>query len=565
MNDIKSTDDTSSEEANGTSAQSEEQQAADDNILDFTEIIFSAPFRTEVIIDSKKILGKYEDSRKEVQKKLSRTDEFSGWKIDPHIDKGSKNFGFMPPDKPGLTTLPPYFLGYKIFGEDIRNKRSFVRLQENIIWGLNCNNNGKQKMYFSQDNFKIIKAKLKFFEFGFGSIAIYGKLFEKNINFELLKSALESDKIKSTLDEFILEYIDEYKRSVSKNFRRYEEDSDQKYLEESGKVYWTHQLVSFVLDPKELSDNDGDNLENKVEDNVKASDSETTSLMAIDSSEDEVKKFYNEASRLLIKFKTINESEEVTQKNLNDKNLIFIPGTGNSMLLVKGNRGGENHENAKKQIEIETDSVSDMIAIAGTYSAFMHHFHDSLLYFVDKIIIKSDEAKKKKLTIRAAKKLAELSGKVSDKLHIYSHINFLLHEYETLYLSSIGKREFEKTKNVWKLNEQWDGIKQQIETLEKIYDRNDNIINRKQKTTLNSIAFAFTISTGFSSLGKVSLYKIKLDLFTIDSIEIDIVIMALLVVAILFYVKFCEKLKKTLKRLRHCIISFCGKLQEDEK
>ena len=540
MNDIKSTDDTSSEETIDTSAQSAEQQTVDDGILNSIEIIFSAPFRTEAMIDSKKILGRYEKFSKKVQEKLSCTSSFSGWKFDPHIDKKSKNFGIISPDKPGLTTLPPYFMGYKILAEGMRNKEGFEHLQEKIICELNCridkinyNSNEEKKIYFSHDNFQIIEAKLKFFEFGFGSIVIYGRLIVKDINdknIELLKFAIESDEIKSILDDFISEYVEEYEKKISKEIRHCEKNSGQKYLIEPRKVYWTHRLVSFVLNSKELSDNDEDN------------------------SEDEVKKLYNKAKGLLTKFKTINENEEVTQKNLNDKNQIFIPGTGNSILLTKGNREDKNEENAKKQIEIETDSVSNMIAIAGVYSAFMHHFHGGLLFFVNKIMNKSDMARDRKLSFLVASGLSKLSKDVSNKLYIYSHINSLFLEYETLYLSSIGKGEFKKTKKVWKFDEQMMGVKHQIETLEKIYDRNDGIIDRKQKTTLNIIAVIFTITAGLSSLGKVRL-------FTIDSIAFDNIYTILCLVALVYfaYKVGAFLFRKYLPKLCDGIILFCKK------
>ena len=540
MNDIKSTDDTSSEETIDTSAQSAEQQTVDDGILNFIEIIFSAPFRTEAMIDSKKILGRHEKFSKKVQEKLSCTSSFSGWRFDPHIDKKSKNFGIISPDKPGLTTLPPYFLGYKILAEGMRNKEGFEHLQEKIICELNCridkinyNSNEKKKLYFSHDNFQIIKAKLKFFEFGFGSIVIYGRLIVKDIskkNIKLLKFAIESDEIKSILNDFISEYIDEYEENISEKICFYQKNLDQKYLIEPRKVYWTHRLVSFVLNSKKLSDNDEDN------------------------SEDEVKKLYDKASGLLTKYITINENEEVTQKELNDKNQIFIPGTGNSFLLTKSNREDKNEKNAKKQIEIETDSVSDMIAIAGVYSAFMHHFHGGLLFFVNKIMDESDKERDKKLSFLIKSGLFKLSKDVSNKLHTYFHINSLFLEYETLYLSSIGKGAFEKTKEVWKFDEQLIGVKHQIETLEKIYDRNDGIIDRKQRTTLNFIAVIFTITAGLLSLGNVSL-------FTIDRITFDNIFTILCLVALVYfaYKVGAFLFRKYIPKLYDGIISFCKK------
>lgn len=550
MNSEKSNTDDVVNESNDSATQSDEEKT-NRKALDYTtEIIFSAPFRTEVVIDPKKILGEYETFSKGVHKELSCTSEFSGWKFDPHIDKSSKNFGLISPDKPGLTTLPPYLLGYKILAEDIRNKDCFKHLSEKIICELNygigkinCDNNGEKKIHFSHDNFQIFKIKLKFFEFGFGSIAIYCRLIAKDIDdiyIKSLKFAIESDEIKLILDDFISKYIDEYEESVSryeksesKKFTITKKNSNQKYLIEARKVYWTHRLVSFVLNFKKLNDND----------------------------KYRAKEFCNAITGLLTKSITLDEYKGEKQKNLNDKNQIFIPSTGNSLLLTNDNRKDENEENTKNQIEIETDSVSDIIAIAGVYSAFMNHFHDSLLYFVNEIIIESDKAKNKILPFHASKNLAKSSRKVSDKLHIYSHINFLFLEYETLYLSSIGKGAFEKIKKVWKFGEQWMGVKDQIKTLEKIYDRNDDIIDRRQKTTLNSFVIIFTITTGLSSLGKVSLYKIKLDLFTIDSITFDNIFTILCLAALLYFaykiVAFLSR--KYLLKICDSIISFYKK------
>ena len=222
MNNKKSnTNDVVNESDDSTTESAEEQ--TNRNALDYTtEIIFSAPFRTDIVLDSKKLLKEYKEFNSEVERNLNSTSQFAGWKLDPHIDYSEKsNYGLISPDKPGLTSIAPYFIGYVIRAEDKCSGDTLEHLQTKINDELNSkinktiSNKEKKDQQNFDNNFIVSKAKLKFYEFGFGSITVYVKYIKTGmIDKQALKYAIESDEIKSTLDSFISNYIDKYAENV---------------------------------------------------------------------------------------------------------------------------------------------------------------------------------------------------------------------------------------------------------------------------------------------------------------------------------------------------------------
>ena len=565
MNDVKSTDNTSSEETSGALPQSEEK--ANEGTSQYTtDIIFSAPFRTDIVLDSKKLLKGYNEYRNKVEQELNSSSQFAGWKFDPHIDISKTNsYGLISPDKPGLTTIAPYFIGYVIRADNKCNNDTLEHLQTKINDELNSkinktisNSEEKENQYNFGDNFTITKVKLKFYEFGFGSITVHvGCKNAEILDESVLKYAIESDEIKSFFDNFISGYIDAYKESVPEELwqkPKFEPNNykPNNYLVEPRKVYWTHRLISFILTP-------GDE---------ETSDTNVSNLAKNSPHKDLVNEFYHEKKNLLTQLVTVDDEDKITSNELKNRGQIFIPGVGNSIIISESNLDlvsdiPEEQKETKLEnyLEQKIDNISNIISITGTHFAFVHHFYEDLLYFVDKIIEESEKKKTQKINF-VIDKIKNLINGIVEKLDIFSHINFLLQEYKLSYLSSIGKGAYHELVKTWEFDKQWAGVKEQIGTLEKIYDRNYDIISRRQKRTLNSVAITFSVAVGLPSLGNVDLFNIKLDFFTIDSIAFD-TIFALLCIAVLAY--FVYKIaafffRKCISKLCNCMISFCKKI-----
>ena len=563
MNNKKSnTNDVVNESDDSTTESAEEQ--TNRNALDYTtEIIFSAPFRTDIVLDSKKLLKGYNEYRNKVEQKLNSSNQFAGWKFDPHIDISKTNsYGLISPDKPGLTTIAPYFIGYVIRADDKCNQDTFEHLQGKINNELNCrinkrisNSRETENEYNYENNFIVTKAKLKFYEFGFGSITVYVECKNaKMLDESVLKYAIESDEIKSFFDNFISGYIDAYKESVPGKLwqkPKFEPDNykPDNYLVEPRKVYWTHRLISFILTTgdEETSDTNVSNLEKNSP------------------HKDLVNEFYHKKKSLLTQLITVDDESEITSNELKNRGQIFIPGVGNSFLfswrdlkLVSDIPKEQKELELERYLETRIGNISNIITVVGTYSAFMHYFHENLLHFVNEMIKDSDRERDKLFNI-GNKGMAKVMNKILVKLHIYSNINFLFQEYESSYLSSIGKGAYEKLEQVWKFDKNWDSIKQQINTLEKIYDRSDNYIDRRQQRALNIIALIFALATVITSFGKVNLYKIKFELFTIDSIDNFFAILCLVALAYFAYKIVTFLFRKYLPKLCDSIISFCKK------
>ena len=170
MNNEKSNTDDVVNESDDSASQSDEEKANGDAPDYTTEIIFSAPFRTDIVLDSKKLLLEYKKFRDKVEQKLNGTSQFAGWKLDPHIDSSeTNNYGLISPDRPGLTTIAPYFIGYVIRADDKCRQDTLEHLQEKINNELNyrinkriSNSLEKQNKYNFNDNFIISKVQLKF-------------------------------------------------------------------------------------------------------------------------------------------------------------------------------------------------------------------------------------------------------------------------------------------------------------------------------------------------------------------------------------------------------------------
>lgn len=578
MNDIKSSDDTSSEETSGASADvkstditslketsgalpQSEEKANEGTSQYTTDIIFSAPFRTDIVLDSKKLLKGYNEYRNKVEQELNSSSQFAGWKFDPHIDISKTNsYGLISPDKPGLTTIAPYFIGYVIRADDKCNNDTLEHLQTKINDKLNSkinktisNSNEKENQYNFGDNFTITKVKLKFYEFGFGSITVHvGCKNVEMLDESVLKYAIESDEIKSYFEDFISGYINEYAKSVPGKLLQKSQFESHNNLVESRKVYWTHRLISFILIP-------GDE---------KTSDTNVSNLEKNSPHKDLVNEFYHEKKNLLTQLVTVDDEDKITSNELKNKGQIFIPGVGNSILLSLKNielvsdvPEEQKETKLKKRLEQKIDNISNIISITGTHFAFVHYFYENLLYFVNRIIKEGEKKKTKKINF-VINNINELINDIVEKLDTFFHINFLLQEYKLSYLSSIGKGAYHELVKTWEFDKQWAGVKEQIGTLEKIYDRNYDIISKRQKTALNSVAITFSVAVGLPSLGNVDLFDIKLDFLTIDSIAFD-TIFALLCIAVLAY--FFYKIaafffRKCISKLCNCMISFCKKI-----
>ena len=584
MNDVKSTENTSSEETSGASADVEstdatslketsgalpqsEEKANEDTSQYTTDIIFSAPFRTDIVLDSKKLLKGYNEYRNKVEQELNSSSQFAGWKFDPHIDiSKTSSYGLISPDKPGLTTIAPYFIGYVIRADDKCNNDTLEHLQTKINDELNSkinkiisNSREKENQYNFGDNFILTKVKLKFYEFGFGSITVHVECKKAEIlKTSDLKYAIESDTIKSFFEDFISGYINEYEKSVQSvldKLLQKPQFEPHNNLVEAKKVYWTHRLISFILTPEFI--NSGEKV------NMDANDAENNSLK-----KDKVSEFYYEKKTLLTQTIAVDNEDQIIISELRMKKQIFIPGVGNSILISESDKNLVSYAPEKKKeaelenyLEQKIDNISNIISTVGTHFAFVHHFYENLLYFVNKIIKESEKKKAKKINFVTGE-IDKLINGIVEKLDIFFHINFLLQEYKLSYLSSIGKGAYHKLVEVWEFDKQWAGVKEQIGTLEKIYDRNYDIISKRQKTALNSVAITFSVAVGLPSLGNVDLFNIKLDFLTIDSIAFD-TIFTLLCIAVLAY--FVYKIaafffRKCISKLCNCMISFCQKI-----
>ena len=559
MNNKKSNADDVANESNDSATESDEKQANGGTSQYTTEIIFSAPFRTDIVIDPKKLLEEYKEFNSEVARKLNSTSQFAGWKLDPHIDYSeTSSYGLISPDKPGLTNIAPYFIGYVIRAEDKCSGDTLKYLQTKINDELNSrinkiisNSGKKENQYNFDNNFIVSKTKLKFYEFGFGSITVYVEYKKAEmLDASALKYAIESDKIKSYFEDFISGYINEYEKSVQSvpgKFLQKSQIGTHNNLVEPRKVYWTHRLISFTLTSGFI------NSEEKNYDDVASSEDKS-------SNKDEVSKFFDKKKSLLTQLITVEDESKITRNELKNKGQMFIPGVGNSILLswrdlklVSDIPKEQKELKLGEYLETRIGNISNIVTVVGTYSAFMHYFHENLLHFVNEMIKDSDKERGKLFDI-GNKGMTKVMNKILVKLHIYSNINFLFQEYESSYLSSIGKGAYEKLEQVWKFDKNWDSIKQQIKTLEKIYDKSDNYIDRKQRRVLNIIAVIFTITAGFSSLGKVRL-------FTIDSIAFDNIFAILCLVALVYfaYKVGAFLFRKYLPKLCDGIISFCKK------
>ena len=567
MNNEKSNTDDAVNKSDDSASQSDEEQTNRDALKYTTEIIFSAPFRTDIVIDPKKLLEEYKEFNSEVARKLNSTSKFAGWKLDPHIDYSeTSSYGLISPDKPGLTSIAPYFIGYVIRAEDKCSEDTLKYLQTEINDELNSrinkiisNSGAKENQYNFGNNFIISKAKLKFYEFGFGSVTVYVECTKTGmIDEPALKYAIESDKIKSYFEDFISCYINEYEKSVQSvpgKFLQKSQIETHNNLVEAKKVYWTHRLISFTLTPEFI------NFEEK-------NDKDAVSLENKSSNKDEVSKLFDKKKGLLTQLITVDDEDKITSNELNNRGQIFIPGVGNSILLswrdlelVSDIPREQKELKLEEYLETRIENISNVITVVGTYSAFMHYFHESLLHFVNEMVKDSDKERGKLFNI-GNKGMAEVMNKILAKLHIYSNINFLFQEYESSYLSSIGKGVYEKLEQVWKFDKNWDSIEQQINTLEKIYDKSDNYIDRRQQKVLSLAALTFAAITVLTGLAKVSLFRIKFEWFTIDSFDNIFVILFLAIAAYFVCKKIASLIKKYLPKLCYKITSFCRKISE---
>ena len=550
MNNKKSnTNDVVNESDDSTTESAEEQ--TNRNALDYTtEIIFSAPFRTDIVLDSKKLLKEYKEFNSEVERNLNSTNQFAGWKLDPHIDYSEKsNYGLISPDKPGLTNIAPYFIGYVIRAEDKFSGDTLEHLQTKINDKLNSkinktisNKKEKKDQQNFDNNFIVSKAKLKFYEFGFGSITVYVEC-KKVIDESALKYAIESNKIKSLFENFISGYIDEYANSVPKKLLQEPQFERHNNLIKPRKVYWTHRLISFIL----------------ISEAEETSDANISNLEKNSPHEDKVNKFFHEKKNLLTQLITVDDEGEITSNELKNRGQIFIPGVGNSIIISDNNIDlvsdvpeEQKETKLEKHLEEKIDNISNIVSITGTHSAFVHYFHENLLYFVNKII-KASEKEKRQLFDFLANGMTKLTNDILRKLDIFSHINFLFQEYKSFYLSSIGKGAYHKLVEAWEFNKQWDGVKQQINTLEKIYDRNDEFIDRRQQKALNILALIFAFTTVITSFGEVNLYRI-------DSFNDIFIILFLVVVGYFVCKKIISTIKNYLSKLCYKISYFCRKI-----
>ncbi len=584
MNDVKSTDNTSSEETSGASADVEstdatslketsgalpqsEEKANEGTSQYTTDIIFSAPFRTDIVLDSKKLLKGYNEYRNKVEQELNSSSQFAGWKFDPHIDiSKTSSYGLISPDKPGLTTIAPYFIGYVIRADDKCNNDTLEHLQTKINDELNSrinkiisNSETKENQHNFGNNFTLRKVKLKFYEFGFGSITVHvGFKNAEMLDESVLKYAIESDEIKSFFDNFISGYIDAYKESVHEKLwqkSKFEPDNygPDNYLVEPRKVYWTHRLISFILTSEFI--NSGEKV------NMDANGAENNSLK-----KDKVSEFYYEKKNLLTQTIAVDNEDQIIISELRMKKQIFIPGVGNSIIISESNidlvsdvAEEQKETELEKYLEEKIDNISNIISITGTHSAFVHYFHENLLYFVNEVTEESEKEKIKVFNI-FKKNMAKLLNKILKKLDIFSHISFFLQEYRSFYLSSIGKGAYHKLVEVWEFEKQWDGVKQLIDTLEKIYNKNDEFIDRKQQKVLSVSALLFAAATLITSFGKVNLFRIKFEFFTIDSFDNIFVILFLVILAYFVCKKIASIIKKYLPKLCYKISSFCRKI-----
>ena len=296
----------------------------------------------------------------------------------------------------------------------------------------------------------------------------------------------------------------------------------------------------------------------------KISDTNVSSSEKNSPHKDRVNEFYHEKKNLLTQLVTVDDEDKITSNELKNRGQIFIPGVGNSIIISESNLDlvsdvpeEQKETKLEKRLEEKIDNISNIISITGTHFAFVHYFTENLLYFVNKM---TKEAEKEKSSILGTGRIKKLINDIVEKLDIFSHINFLLQEYKLSYLSSIGKGAYHKLVKAWEFDKQWKGVKQQINTLEKIYDRNDEFVNRRQQTVLSYSALTFAAISVFTGLGKVNLFRIKFEFFTIDSFDNIFVILFLVILAYFVCKKIASLIKKYLPKLCCKISSFCRKI-----
>lgn len=439
------------------------------------EISFSAPFRTDIVLDQEKLLGNYEKYCAIVHEQLMKTNAYKKCELDKPQDE--ETLGLISPDLHGKTAIPPYFIGYKI-----TNNRENLRKQ--IVNELN----GEIKQYLFSDRRKrnvikrsdITRLKLRFNEFGFGSISVSVGLF---LNYETksqdkiilaLASAIKSDKIKSMLESFALDYINEYKLAIPKElFKKLNYDIDFDNLVKQNDVYWTHRLAVFWP---------------------------TGGINWIS----------RNAIKMIPKFLTDNNSlqwRRNIETILETSGELFVPGVGTSILFVKDD---------EVETKVRINNVEDIISTSGTFSALALNYYNKLIYF-SSLVQKESKKSKRKFSF-FSRGLTNLMNDIADKIHTFYQIKFSLNEYEVQYLSALERDIFEKIREEWKLNRQWEEISFLIDGLRKEYDGAKEFIERRNQITLSIGAFGVAGATFLTGLGDISLYSINYFIFEINNL-----------------------------------------------
>lgn len=439
------------------------------------EISFSAPFRTDIVLDQEKLLGNYEKYCAIVHEQLMKTNAYMKCELDKPQDE--ETLGLISPDLHGKTAIPPYFIGYKI-----TNNREDLRKQ--IVNELN--GEIKQDLFGDRRKRNVIKRsditrlKLRFNEFGFGSISVSVELL---LNYEeeyqnriilALASAIKSDKIKSMLESFALDYINEYKLAIPKElFKKLNYDIDFDNLVKQNDVYWTHRLAVFW--PTEG-----------------------------------INWISRNAIKMIPKFVTDNNSlqwRRNIETILETSDELFVPGVGTSILFVK-------NDNIETKGRI--NNVEDIISTSGTFSALALNYYNQLIYFSN--LVQKEGRKSKRKFSFFSRSLTNLMSDITDKIHTFYQIKFSLNEYAVQYLSALERDIYEKICEEWKLNRQWEEITFLIDGLKKEYDGAKEFIERRNQITLSIGAFGVAGATFLTGLGDISLYSINYFIFEINNL-----------------------------------------------
>lgn len=373
--------------------------------LNHLDIVFSGPFRTDIFLDFRHLTAVgYEVGQKKIHEALTLKKEYEtyDWYY-PKLESGqiykSGNFGR------GKTIIPRYYMGFTIDYLKQPEAESLMIKDHNI-------------------EINIIWLRLRIYEFGFGSLSICTKFYNKDQ--EIIEPAalqeisnIMSDKIEKGEIEFISTTVNQSIDEMRDQITRFDiwqfpildkESAVAKNWGEPGDIMWTHRLFCYHVE-----DDDVSNVSKDFEKILRGTNCQHEDLP-------ETFARFGIANSV-----TICSSDKTKQKwNINDENLLF-------------------------------ESSSRVIQAANVYYAVAQYLDNSLFWFSNYSVDKARNEKN-------IKKLQKLEDGIIEHIQFSRQYKELIGQYE-LYLNPISNNIWKSVSASWELEMRLDRIDNQIKNV----------------------------------------------------------------------------------------------------